>query len=170
MRQANSVPTTGESIPDPDQTRSIMLAGTPRTVDRDALLKTFVDGTREATGTQVCSVYLWDEASRRLVLAATNGLATEGVGIVSMRLGKGVTGWVADNRRSLAVPNTREEPRFHWIPGLDQERFISMLSVPVLAVSRLVGVLSVQTEQTHHFTQPEGAQLEPIARQVAGLL
>ncbi|HXA42117.1 MAG TPA: GAF domain-containing protein [Candidatus Solibacter sp.] len=147
-----------------------MLAGTPRTVDRDAVLKRFVDNTREVTGTQVCSVYLWDETSRRLVLAATNGLATEGVGIVSMRLGKGVTGWVADNRRSLAVPNTREEPRFHWIPGLDQERFISMLSVPVLAGSRLVGVVNVQTEQTHHFTDAEIAQLEAIAGQVAAMV
>ncbi len=147
-----------------------MLPGSPETVDRDALLKTFVDSTREATGTQVCSVYLWDETSRRLVLAATNGLATEGVGIVSMRLGKGVTGWVADKRRSLAVPNTREEPRFHWIPGLDQERFISMLSVPVLAGTRLVGVINVQTEQTHYFTEAEVAQLEAIAGQVAGMV
>src|SRR5258708_9692903 len=107
-----------------------MLPGSPETVDRDALLNTFVDSTREATGTQVCSVYLWDETSRRLVLAATNGLATEGVGIVSMRLGKGVTRGVADQRRSLAVPNTREEPRVHSIPSLDHERVISAISVP----------------------------------------
>ncbi len=146
-----------------------MLAPTSSTVDRDASLKAFVDSTREATGTQVCSIYLWDENSRRLVLTATNGLAAEGVGIVSMRLGKGVTGWVADNRRSLAVPDTREEPRFHWMPGLDQERFVSMLSVPVLAGSRLVGVVNVQTEQIHHFTEAEVAHLEAIASQVAPL-
>src|SRR5258708_12751867 len=85
MRPPNSVPTTGESIPDPDQTRSIMLAGTPRTVDRDALLKTFVDGTREATGTQACSVYLSDEASRPLLLAATTALPPTGAAIVTIR-------------------------------------------------------------------------------------
>jgi len=147
-----------------------MLTPTSRTVDHDAMLKAFVDSTRKATGTQVCSLYLWDETSRRLVLTATNGLATEGVGIVSMRLGKGVTGWVADNRRSLAVPDTREEPRFHWIPGLDQERFVSMLSVPALAGPLLVGVVNVQTEQIHHFTDAEVALLEALAGQVAVLL
>src|SRR5258708_28889700 len=147
-----------------------MVAGNTSTVDRDVVLKGVVDSTREATATQVCSLYLWDEKSRRLILTATNGLATEGVGIVNMRLGKGVTGWVADNRRALAVPDTREEPRFHWIPGLDQERFVSMLSVPVLAGSRLVGVINVQTEQIHHFTEAEVAHLEAIASQVATLV
>ena len=138
--------------------------------DHGAVLKAVIDKTREATGTQVCSLYLWDEKSRRLVLTATNGLAQEGVGIVSMRLGKGVTGWVADHRKPLAVPDTREEPRFQWVPGLDQERFVSMLSVPVLAGKELVGVINVQTEQTHHFTDAEISRLEAIAGYVAGIV
>ena len=66
------------------------------------------------------------------------------VGKVTMRVGAGITGWVAENRRALVVPDTREEPRFHWVPGLDQERFVSMLSVPVLAGRQLVGVINVQ--------------------------
>jgi signal transduction protein with GAF and PtsI domain len=147
-----------------------LLAGTSEEADNQALLKAVIDKTREATGTQVCSLYLWHEDSKRLMLTATNGLATEGIGIVSMRLGKGVTGWVAENRRALVVPDTREEPRFHWIPGLDQERFVSMLSVPVVAGRRLIGVINVQTEQTHHFTDEEVALLEAIAGYVAGIV
>lgn len=147
-----------------------LLAGTSGTADHQALLREVIDKTREATGTQVCSLYLWQEKSRRLVLTATNGLATEGIGIVSMRLGKGVTGWVADHRRALAVPDTREEPRFHWIPGLDQERFVSMLSVPVLAGRDLVGVINVQTEQPHDFGAEEISLLEAIAGYVAGIV
>ena len=135
-----------------------------------ARAQAIVDRVREATRTQVCSLYLWDERTLRLVLTATNGLASEGVGIVSMRLGKGVTGWVADSRRSLAVLDTREEPRFHWIPGLDQERFVSMLSVPACTGARLVGVINVQTEKTHDFTASEVALLEAIAARVAELM
>ena len=147
-----------------------LLAGTAGAADHQALLKTVIDKTRESTGTQVCSLYLWQESSRRLVLTATNGLASEGIGVVGMRLGKGVTGWVAENRRPLVVPDTREEPRFQWIPGLDQERFISMLSVPVLAGTRLVGVINVQTEQQHNFGADEIALLEAIAGYVAGIV
>jgi phosphotransferase system enzyme I (PtsP) len=147
-----------------------LLAGTSGAADHQALLKEVIDKTREATGTQVCSLYLWQENSRRLVLTATNGLASEGVGVVSMRMGKGVTGWVAEHRRPLAVPDTRDEPRFQWIPGLDQERFISMLSVPVAAGRRLVGVINVQTETTHVFTAEEIALLETIASYIAGIV
>jgi signal transduction protein with GAF and PtsI domain len=143
--------------------------GTAGVGDREALLKAVIDKTREATATQVCSLYLWNESTRRLVLTATNGLASEGVGIVTMRLGRGVTGWVAEHRRPLVVPDTREEPRFQWIPGLDQERFISMLSVPVLAGDRLVGVMNVQTEQEHDFSDAEVALLAAIAGYVAGI-
>jgi phosphotransferase system enzyme I (PtsP) len=147
-----------------------LLAGTSGESDHKALLKAVIDKTREATGTQVCSLYLWNESTRRLVLTATNGLAEEGVGIVTMRMGKGVTGWVAENRRALVVPDTREEPRFHWVPGLDQERFVSMLSVPVLAGRQLVGVINVQTEETHDFSADEIALLEAIAGYVAGIV
>jgi phosphotransferase system enzyme I (PtsP) len=145
-------------------------AGASGPADRQALLKAVIDETRKATGTQVCSLYLWEESSRRLVLTATNGLATEGIGIVTMRLGRGVTGWVAQQRRPLVVPDTREERRFQWIPGLDQERFISMLSVPVLAGPRLVGVINVQTEEIHNFSGDEIAQLQAIAGHVAGIV
>ena len=35
----------------------------------------------------------------------------------------------------LVVPDTRTDERFRWVKGLDQERFISMLSVPVVAAT-----------------------------------
>ena len=43
--------------------------------DHTRLLRTIIDETTEATGTQVCSLYLWDDVEKVLVLTATNGLA-----------------------------------------------------------------------------------------------
>lgn len=142
----------------------------PGARDQAGRLNALIDETRARTATQVCSLYLWDAPSEQLVLTATNGLAPEGIGVVKMRLGRGVTGWVAEHREPLAVPDTREEPRFHWIPGLDQARFVSMLSVPVLAGDRLVGVMNVQTEQPHDFTEEETALLCRIAATVVDVL
>jgi phosphotransferase system enzyme I (PtsP) len=153
-----------------DQLEGIQLLVSGSAVDDDEeLLNAVIDRTRAATGTQVCSLYLWHESSKRLVLTATNGLAKEGIGIVKMRLGQGVTGWVAKHRRALGVPDTRAERRFFWIPGLDQDRFTSMLSVPVLAGPRLVGVINVQTEEEHQFSSEEVALLTTIAGYVAAI-
>src|SRR5437660_550267 len=71
--------------------------------DHERLLRTIIDEATEATGTQVCSLYLWDDLEHHLVLTATNGLSQSGVGRVRLGLGEGVTGWVAARRAPLAV-------------------------------------------------------------------
>lgn len=147
-----------------------LLASTAATVDHGALLKAVIDETREATLTQVSSLYLWNEDSRELVLTATNGLSPSGIGAVRLGMGEGVTGWVAETRTPLSVPDTRAEPRFRWVPGLDQERYRSMLSVPIVAGDRLIGVINVQTVRRRRFTRDETARLQAIGGYVAGII
>jgi signal transduction histidine kinase len=147
-----------------------LLSGTANAVDHDALLAAVIDETRAATGSQVCSLYLWHEATSELVLTATNGLSQTGIGRIRLGLGEGVTGWVGQNRKPLVVRDTRKDKRFIWVKGLDQERFVSMLSVPVIAGDRLVGVVNVQTEQRHVFSRDEIAFLEAIGGHISGIV
>ena len=140
------------------------------TSDHEGLLRSIVDETTEATGTQVCSLYLWDETSKLLTLTATNGLAPSGIGQVKLGLGEGVTGWVALHRKPLAVPDVRAEPRLTWVANLDQERFRSMLSVPILSQARVIGVMNVQTTDVHDFEPLEVEFVQAIAAHVAGLI
>ena len=138
--------------------------------DHAALLRTIIDETTEATGTQVCSLYLWDDDEKVLVLTATNGLAQSGIGRVRLGLGEGVTGWVAAQHSPLAVPDVRGEPRFEWVANLDQERFRSMLSVPIISHERVIGVMNVQTTDVHEYSPDETVFVEALAAQVAGIL
>ncbi len=140
------------------------------TMTPDALLGLIIQETTDALGTDVCSVYLWDPPREALVLTATNGLSREAVGRAQLRMGEGVTGWVAQQRAPLAVPDVRVEPRFNWMPGVDQARFVSMLSVPILAGPRVVGVLNVQTERPRIFDQSDIDFLSALAAQVAGIV
>ncbi len=55
--------------------------------DHDAVMRSVVHETTEATGTQVCSLYIWDEQEQQLILTATNGLSPLGVGSVKLALG-----------------------------------------------------------------------------------
>jgi signal transduction histidine kinase len=135
-----------------------------------ALLRTIIDETTESTGTQVCSLYLWNDDEKVLVLTATNGLAQSGVGRVRLGLGEGVTGWVASHRAPLAVPDVRLEARFEWVDNLDQERFRSMLSVPIISHERVIGVMNVQTTDVHDYGVEETVFMEALAAQVAGIL
>ena len=139
-------------------------------MDSEELVELIIRETTAAIGTDVCSLYLSNPGGRDLALTATNGLNERMVGRVTMKVGEGVTGWVAETRESMLVSDVALEPHWKWVPGLDEERFRSMLSVPIESGPRLVGVLNVQSVAKREFTPEDIDFLRAIAGQVAGIL
>ena len=106
-----------------------------------------------------CLVYLLDED--RLVLCASNAASPDAIGKVSVTLDEGLTGWVAREKRLLAI--SREaytDPRFKYFKDLPEDTFEAFLSAPVIARNRVVGVINVQHRAPHTHT---GGELEIIA-------
>lgn len=136
----------------------------------DELLELIIREATSAMGTNVCSLYLLTPRGRELKLTATNGLNENMVGKVVMPVGEGITGWVAETRRPAVVPDVSKEPHWKWVPGLDEDRFHSMLSVPIESGPRLVGVLNVQSAERRDFDSGDIDFLRAIAGQVAGIL
>ncbi|MGH7611488.1 MAG: helix-turn-helix domain-containing protein [Candidatus Dormibacteria bacterium] len=140
------------------------------TMERDQLLALIIRETTGAMEADVCALYLRDESKGGLVLTATNGLNQQAVGRVVMAMGEGITGQVASTRQPLSVPEVAQDGRFKWVEGVDEERFTSMLSVPIEAGQRIVGVLNVQTVARRDFRADELAFLSAIAGSLAGVL
>ncbi len=137
----------------------------------DELLETVVDETRDALRADVSSLYLIDRDGTGLTLAATNGLDRYQIGRARVPFGEGVTGRVAATRRPTVIPDVRHDPRFLWVRGIDQRRFIaSMLSVPLTWHDTIVGVLNVQTEKPREFSASDVDQLSAIADLLAGIV
>jgi len=136
----------------------------------DELLELIIREATSAMDTDVCSLYLLSTRGRELLLTATNGLNESMVGKVVMRVGEGITGWVAETRRPAVVADVSKEPHWKWVPGLDEDRFHSMLSVPIESGPRLVGVLNVQATKRRDFDAGDIDFLLAIAGQVAGIL
>ena len=137
----------------------------------EELLETVVDGTRDALHADVSSLYLLDRDGVKLTLAATNGLDRFQIGRARVPYGEGVTGRVAASREPLVIPDVKHDPRFLWVRGIDQRRFItSMLSVPLVWHDKTVGVLNVQTEHARDFTDADVAQLGAVADLLAGIV
>ncbi|MEW6583708.1 MAG: GAF domain-containing protein, partial [Actinomycetota bacterium] len=140
------------------------------TLDSRDLVNLVISETTEATETDVCSVYLLEADREHLLLTATNGLSQAGVGRVRLRINEGITGWAAAELRPVVVPDVRAEARFRWLHGVDQARFVSMCSVPIISGDRLVGVLNVQTDHRREFGEGDVNLLSAIAAHVAGAL
>jgi K+-sensing histidine kinase KdpD len=140
------------------------------TRDWDEMLRIVIDRSTDAMRTDVASLYLVEKREGRLRLVATNGLDRRGIGKAELRVGEGITGWVASARVPLAARDVRKEPRFKWIPGVDEPRFTSMLSVPLVVRDDVVGVMNVQTIALRDFTKEEIDFLQTVANQVAGII
>jgi len=136
----------------------------------EELLETVVDGTRDALRADVSSLYLLDRDGTRLTLAATTGLDRYQIGRARVPFGEGITGRVAAAREPMVIPDVRADPRFLWVRGLDQRRFVSsMLSVPLSWHDQVVGVLNVQTERPRDFRPEDVEHLRAIADILAEL-
>ena len=136
----------------------------------DELLALIIRETTTAMGTDVCSLYLLMPSGRELRLTATNGLNENMVGKVKMKVGEGITGFVAETRSPAVVADVSRDPHWKWVPGLDEDRFHSMLSVPIESGPRLVGVLNAQAAELREFNAGDIDFLRAIAGQVAGIL
>ncbi|MFL6017202.1 MAG: sensor histidine kinase, partial [Gaiellaceae bacterium] len=85
-----------------------------------------------------------------------------------MHVGEGITGVAAAERAPIMIPAHAElDPRFKSFPNLPEDRFQSILAVPILSRHTLEGALNVRTIAPREFTQAEIDLLLAIAAQVA---
>jgi signal transduction histidine kinase len=144
------------------------LAATARTWDE--LMGTVIDRAKAAARADVCSLYLTDRDGSGVTLAATNGLDQEAVGVARLAMGRGITGIAAQTRATVVSPDVHDDERFAWIRGVDQARFTSMCSVPLVWDEQVVGVLNVQTVEPREFTPANLSFLETLAGLLAALV
>jgi signal transduction histidine kinase len=77
---------------------------------------------------------------------------------------------VAKTRKPTTSVNVHKDSRFHWIRGVDQLKFTSMCSVPLIWNDQVVGVLNVQTVRRREFTKHDVSFLEALAGLMAGIV
>jgi two-component system, NarL family, sensor kinase len=139
-------------------------------LDLEEILQGIAALITETTQTDVCFVYLLDEAGGRLVLRGATPPFHRLAGQVELKMGEGVSGWVAAHGRpAVIVEDKLSDQRYKHIPALGREDFTSLASVPILSKPhRLVGVLNVHTRQRREFTDADVQLLGWMAGLMAG--
>lgn len=138
--------------------------------DVPSALALLVRRVRDAMGTEVCSVYLLDEASERWVLMATEGLKKEAIGRAGMGIAEGLVGQVGLREEPINLEDAFTHPKFRYLPEVGEEAFHAFLGVPVVNQGKTLGVLIVQQRETRRFDQSEEAFLVTIGAQLSGLV
>lgn len=94
------------------------------------VLKLVVDFASAVVKSDSCFVYVID--GNDLVLRASRKPHTEVVGRLKLRIGQGITGWVAEHKKPAAISSgASQDPRFQSVQGLPADSFEAFLSVPI---------------------------------------
>lgn len=99
----------------------------------------------ENFGVERCSLMLYDPDKEALQIAAQRGIEPELAGRVRVRLGQGIAGWVAHNRKPLLV-RAREEDVGVQPTGRESYNSDSFISTPLVYNNQLLGVLNLSNK------------------------
>lgn len=118
-----------------------------------------------------CLLYLFDQNEEELVLRASNNPRPSVVGKIKLALDEGLTGWVARERRLLAISREAyHDKRFKYFSDLPEDSFEAFLSAPVLSRSRIEGVINVQHRYPHAHTGLEMELLTSVGEMLGSLI
>lgn len=123
------------------------------------------------TETDSSSIYIYDTARGELVLRAVHDASGVLPGRHKLKVGEGITGWVARELQPVALEqDAYKDSRFKSLPDLKDQRSESFLSVPMLVKGHVIGVLNVKTREPHRYPPRHVRVLSAIAAQAAAAM
>jgi signal transduction protein with GAF and PtsI domain len=133
----------------------------------DEMLGEVIGLAVQATACDACLVYLIDRSSNEVVLRASQVPHQGDLGNLRMQMGEGVTGWVAQQKSVVALPsNAAGDTRFKRVPGLIEDTYEAMLSVPLVSGGVAIGVINAHHRKRHDHTQEQLSVLVFIGEQL----
>src|SRR6266478_6502506 len=136
-------------------------------LDREELLRRVAQRVKKLVNYHVFSVMLWDEKTQQLESAFVMRYGDAIPVRMRVPLHQGLTGAAAAERRSVRVADTLADPRFLACEVETGVVVRSELVVPLLMQDRLIGVLDLESAETHAFTAEHERMLVTLASYVA---
>lgn len=134
------------------------------------VLPAIVDLLTDATACHACFVYLVE--GERLRMRAASSMYASAVDRVSLGVDEGLCGWVVRHDEPAFIrEHAMADPRMKVVPELDEERFQSMVAVPLRGRERrVIGVIVLHTQAPREFGQEVLDFLMHVASLVAGAI
>ena len=136
------------------------------------VLRAVVRLMSEASGVHACFAYLVDDDGERLVLRAASPPYERQAGKVALERGESLAWWAAERGEPAFIRDKAlADPRTKYVPELEEERFQSLLAVPIVGrTGETIGVITAHTEAPREFSDDEVDFLVTSASLVAGAI
>ncbi len=134
-------------------------------LDLDQLIDKVVNDVARSFGCVDADVYLHDEARRELVLACAHGC--DGCDVHgdhhSLKIGKGMVGYVASTGQMRYAPDVRKDPYYIGC----EETTLSEVAIPLHVEGQLVGVFTTSHHELDAFAPGQLVLLQALCNQIA---
>lgn len=149
-----------------------MISTVGSTLKVDEVLRNLVDTLVRAVSCHAAFIYLYEKERERLVLASASEQYQRLVGKIELALGEGINGWAAMTLQPVFLKdNAMNDPRFRYYPELEDDKFQSVMSIPIIGKDRhLIGVITLHTVAPHEFTEQDQTFVSNTAALVAGAI
>jgi len=108
----------------------------------EATLGAMCDEVAAIAEVDIASVYVRE--ADRLVMRGNHGFSRAAIGAVTLAVGEGITGLVAECMRPVSAAHAAAETAYKHVPGLGEERFPVFAGVPLIGGGAVIGVLVLQ--------------------------
>ena len=133
----------------------------------DEMLGEIIGLTVQVTACDACLVYLIENQTGEIVLRASQVPHAAALGNLRMKMGEGVTGWVAEHQSVVALPSrAAADERFKRFPALIEDTYEAFLSVPLISKGSVIGVINVHHRQRREHSPEEIALLSFVGEQM----
>ncbi len=137
----------------------------------DEMLGEIVGLTVQVTDCDACLVYLIDRNTDEVVLRASQVPHAADIGNLRMKVGEGITGWVAEHKSVVALASrAASDTRFKRFQALVEDTYEAFLSVPLVSGGEIIGVINVHHREPHHHSPEEISLLTFVGEQMGGAI
>jgi len=140
-------------------------------LDLNEVLNQIIDIILKESGGDSIFLYLLDRQNKELVLRASKNPHPKMLGKIKLKIGEGITGWVAKENKLVAITrNASDDPRFKFFHNLPEDRYQAFLSVPIINRDRVVGVINIQHKKPHEYSDSAISLIKTIANQIGSAI
>ncbi len=133
----------------------------------DVLLENIVKSAMQLNSAETASLLLYDE-EKKLRFKVLVGEMGQKIKDMAVKSGEGISGWVADNGRSVIVNDVTKDERFN--PDFDRAsgfKTKSIMSAPLIYNNEVIGVIEVLNKKNGFFNVEDEKLLHSFADQAA---
>lgn len=133
----------------------------------DDILRLIVTVTAEVMNSKICSLWFLEEKNKVLRLRATQAIDEEYLKERTLKLGEGIVGIVAQQKKPIIISDVLKEPKYKEKRLAKKLGLCSLLSVPMEVKGKVIGVINSYTSTPHRFTKSEIETFTTVANQAA---